>query len=293
MHIHKAVIPAAGLGTRLLPATKSQPKEMLPVGRKPAIQYVVEEIAAVGLRDVLIVTSQQKRTIEDHFDKDVALEASLKGKNASLDSLDHVNLGLRLFYTRQSVPRGLGDAIGMAEHFVGNEHFVVSLGDAIIHSKQNGSLLKRLMDTHIAKNAGATIAFRTVKREDVVKYGVASPKGEGGSEFQLKDIIEKPSVEEAPSTLAIAARYVFSPEIFAYIRRTPPGAGGEIQITDSIRLMLEEGFPIWGVKLAPDETRYDIGNYQSYFESFFDFCLIDPEFGVAFREYAKKKLAKS
>jgi len=292
MRIRKAVIPAAGLGTRLLPATKSQPKEMLPVGRKPAIQYVVEEIAAVGLEDVLIITSQQKRAIEDHFDKEIALEVLLKEKHMPLDLLNHVNLGIRLFYTRQSVPRGLGDAIGMAEDFVGNEHFVISLGDAIIHSKQNGSLLKRLMDTHIAKNAGATIAFRTVKREDVVKYGVASPKGEGGSEFQLKDIIEKPAVEEAPSTLAIAARYVLAPEIFKYIKRTPPGVGGEIQITDSIRLMLKKGFPIWGVKLTSDETRYDIGNYQSYFESFFDFCLIDPELGEAFREYAKKRLAK-
>jgi len=293
MKIHKAVIPAAGIGTRLLPATKSQPKEMLPVGRKPTIQYVVEEIAAAGVKDVLIITNQQKRTIEDHFDVDIALEKLLEEKGMPLDVLNHLNLGIHLFSTRQSIPKGLGDAIGMAEDFVSDEHFAVSLGDAIIHSKQDGSLLHRLIDTHIAKNAGATIAFRKVNREDVVKYGIASPKDEGKGDrgFQLKDIVEKPSVEDAPSTLAIAARYIFSSEIFQYIKRTKPGAGGEIQITDSIRLMIEEGLPVWGVKLAPDEKRYDIGNYKSYFESFFDFSLIDPEFGEAFREYAKRRLA--
>ncbi|MBC8456467.1 MAG: NTP transferase domain-containing protein, partial [Deltaproteobacteria bacterium] len=233
MQIHKAVIPAAGLGTRLLPATKSQPKEMLPVGRKPTIQYVVEELYAAGIKHILIITSGQKRAIEDHFDIDVVLTNRLKRGNKSLSVLDHVELDIQLFYIRQKVLAGLGDAIGLAENFVSDEPFIVALGDSIIKSEHPGSLLKRLMNTHLAHNAGATIAFREVERKNVVKYGIAVPKDEPGMEFELRDIIEKPTIKSAPSNLAVAARYVFSSDIFAYIEKTPPGAGGEIQITGS------------------------------------------------------------
>lgn len=290
MQIHKAVIPAAGLGTRLLPATKSQPKEMLPVGRKPTIQYVVEELYAAGIKHILIITSGQKRAIEDHFDIDVVLTNRLKRGNKSLSVLDHVELDIQLFYIRQKVLAGLGDAIGLAENFVSDEPFIVALGDSIIKSEHPGSLLKRLMNTHLAHNAGATIAFREVERKNVVKYGIAVPKDEPGMEFELRDIIEKPTIKSAPSNLAVAARYVFSSDIFAYIEKTPPGAGGEIQITDSIRLMLQNGHPVWGVRLSEDEVRYDIGNFQSYFEAFFDFSLNDAEYGAAFRAYAAVKL---
>ena len=278
MQIHKAVIPAAGLGTRLLPATKSQPKEMLPVGRKPTIQYVIEELYAVGIKHILIITSGQKRAIEDHFDIDVVLTNRLKRENKSLNVLNHVELDIQLFYIRQKMLTGLGDAIGLAEHFVNDEPFIVALGDSIIKSEHPGSLLKRLMNTHLAHDAGATIAFREVERENVVKYGIAIPKrgsstlasatvqpfrAEPGAEFELRDIVEKPAIESAPSNLAVAARYVFSSDIFAYIKKTPPGTGGEIQITDSIRLMLQNGHPVWGVRLSEYEVRYDIGNFQS------------------------------
>ncbi len=290
MQPRKAVIPAAGIGTRLLPATKSQPKEMLPVGRKPTIQYVIEEICAAGIKEILIITSQQKRAIEDHFDLDLALAERLARDQKSLEVLGHVELDIELFYTRQSNPTGLADAIGKAEHFVGNEPFIVCLGDSIIQSESPGCILKRLIDAFMTNQAGAAILFETVDRQSVVKYGIASPKGEVGPIFEIQDLIEKPRVEEAPSNLAIAARYVFSPDIFDYIRQTPPGRSGEIQITDSMRLLLQGGHRVWGVQLGANEKRYDIGNYRSYFEAFFSFSLADAEFGKAFREYAEKML---
>lgn len=290
MHIRKAVIPAAGVGTRLLPATKSQPKEMLPVGRKPTIQYVVEELFAAGIKEILIITSQQKRAIEDHFDSDPELVKRLKKDQKSLEVLNHIGLDISLFYTRQSEPTGLADAIGLAESFVGDEDFVVSLGDSIINSKNPGSLLRRLIRSHTKHRASATIVFETVEPEEVVKYGIADTRGNKKDNFEVYDLIEKPKIEDAPSTLAIAARYIFSPKIFNFIKQTPVGRGGEVQITDSMRLMLKAGERIWGLKLASDELRYDIGNFQNYFEAFFDFSINDPELGDRFRKYAEGKL---
>lgn len=290
--ITKAVIPAAGMGTRLLPATKSQPKEMLPVGRKPVIQYVVEELAAAEVHRVLVITSQQKRAIEDHFDPDPTLSERLAHEQRS--ALNHVTLPVQMFYTRQSVPRGLADAIGLAEHFVADEAFLVSLGDSIIQSERPGEVLKRLMEIHRRERASATILFEEVRKEDVIHYGIAQPKETIGHEFEVVDLIEKPSVEEAPSTLAVAARYVFDPCIFEYIHRTPPGKGGEIQITDSMRLMLREGHRIFGVRLAKGEKRLDIGNYRSYFEAFLEMALADPDPQVrdTFKDYARRRLSQ-
>ena len=278
--ITKAVIPAAGMGTRLLPATKSQPKEMLPVGRKPVIQYVVEEIVAAGIHHALVVTSQQKRAIEDHFDEEAGNPSNTVGVDA------------QLFYTRQSVPKGLADAIARAEHFTGDDPFLVCLGDSIIQSPQTGATLKRLIDTHQREGAAATILFETVAREDVIRYGIAKPKGEPTDTFAIEDLIEKPSVEEAPSTFAVAARYAFEPIIFEYIRKTPPGRGNEIQITDSMRLMLQDGLPIWGITMGQGERRLDIGNYKSYYRAFFELCLEDEELGGDFREFARRRLAQ-
>jgi UTP--glucose-1-phosphate uridylyltransferase len=291
--VTKAVIPAAGTGTRLLPATKSQPKEMLPVGRKPVIQYVVEELVAADAHQVLVITSQQKRAIEDHFDVDTALVERLAQDRKP--ALNHVALPVQMFYTRQSVPRGLADAIGLSEHFVAGDPFLVSLGDSIIRSPNPGDVLKRLVNVHRRENASATILFEEVRREDVVHYGIARPKNGVGAEFEVADLIEKPSVEEAPSRLAVAARYVFDPLIFEYIRKTPPGRGGEIQITDSMRLMLRDGHRIFGVRLAEDESRLDIGNYRSYYEAFLEMALDDPDPQVrdAFAEYARRRLETS
>lgn len=288
--VTKAVIPAAGIGTRLLPATKSQPKEMLPVGRKPVIQYVVEELVAAEANRVLVVTSQQKRAIEDHFDVDAALSDRL-GQDQKA-SLNHVSLPVQMFYTRQSVPRGLADAIGLAEHFVGDDDFLVSLGDSIIRSPNPGGALRRLAEVHRRENASATIVFEEVPPEDVVHYGIARPKNGVGPVFEVSDLVEKPSIEDAPSALAVAARYVFDPCIFDYIRKTPPGRGGEIQITDSMRLMLRDGHRIFGVRLGEGEARLDIGNYGSYYEAFLEMALADPDPRVreSFAAYARRRL---
>jgi UTP--glucose-1-phosphate uridylyltransferase len=288
MGICKAVIPAAGLGTRLLPATKSQPKEMLPVGRKPTIQYVVEELEAAGINQILIITGQKKRAIEDHFDRDTELLRLLeeKGDQALINSLKHEEAGVQLFYTRQSEQLGTAHAIRLAENFVDDEPFVVCLGDSIIKSEEPGSFLKRLIKTHEARNAVVTIAFQEVKPEDVVKYGIAVPDPEHfeDSEFRLSGLVEKPSVDEAPSNLAISARYVFGPEIFDAIRATPR-RGREYQITDSIRLLMDS-HEVWGLKLGPGEQRFDVGGFESYFKAFLTFALEDEEAGEVFRDYA-------
>lgn len=276
MRIRKAVIPAAGLGTRLLPLTSSQPKEMLPVGRKPVIQYVVEEIQSAGIEHILIITTQNKRSIEDYF-----------GENRFLSG--------EVFHVRQVIrpdlPYGLAYAVGLSEGFVGNEPFLVCLGDCIITTNnQRTSLLKRLVHTHETHDAAATIAFEEVPSEKVSRYGIAKPSGSVGEEFQLDDIVEKPAREEAPSNLAVAARYVLEPEIFSYIKRTPPGAGGELQLTDSLRSLLRDERPVWGVKLGEDEVRYDIGGFAGYFKAFFDFSLADEDFGEEFRRYARERI---
>ena len=292
MAIRKAVIPAAGLGTRMLPATKSQPKEMLPVGRKPAIQYVVEELAAIGIKQILIITGQKKRAIEDHFDRDMELIRCLKERENYdlIEALKHEEYDVQLFYTRQSEQKGTAHAISLAEDFVNEEPFIICLGDAIIKSPQPGSLLRRLIDTHEKRKSAVTIAFREVSRENVTKYGIADPdtKHNYDSEFKLAGLIEKPTLDEAPSNLAISARYVFSPKIFDAIRKTPVNKG-EYQITDSIRILMEDN-EVWGVKLASEESRFDVGNYKSYFEAFLSFAFEDEDFGEDLREYAANLL---
>jgi UTP--glucose-1-phosphate uridylyltransferase len=292
MGICKAVIPAAGLGTRLLPATKSQPKEMLPVGRKPTIQYVVEELEAAGINQILIITGQKKRAIEDHFDRDTELIRCLeeKGSYELIEALKHEDTQVQLFYTRQSEQLGTAHAISLAENFVDGEPFVVCLGDSIIKSDQPGSFLKRLIDTHERRNASVTIAFQEVGREDVVKYGIAAPDPAHfqSPEFRLVGLVEKPPVDEAPSNLAISARYVFGPEILDAIRETPR-KGREYQITDSIRLLMDS-HEVWGLKLGYGEKRFDVGGFESYFKAFMTFALEDEGVGESFRNYAMELL---
>lgn len=295
MGIYKAVIPAAGLGTRLLPATKSQPKEMLPVGRKPTIQYVVEELEAAGINQILIITGQKKRAIEDHFDRDNDLIRWLeeKGSHDLIEALKHEESKVQLFYTRQSEQLGTAHAIGLAENFVDDDPFVVCLGDSIIKCDKPGDFLKRLIDTHERRNASVTIAFQEVKREEVIKYGIAVPDSNRseGPEFRLRGLVEKPDVDKAPSNLAISARYIFGPEIFDAIRETPL-KGREYQITDSIRLLMDS-HEVWGLKLGPGEKRFDVGGFDSYFEAFLTFALEDEEAGKAFRKYATQLLSDS
>lgn len=292
MLIRKAVIPAAGLGTRMLPATKSQPKEMLPVGRKPTIQYVVEELESIGIKQILIITGQKKRATEDHFDRDVELIRHLqeKGNYDLIETLKYEETDTQFFYTRQSEQKGTAHAISLAENFVDNEHFIVCLGDSIIISPQQGSLIKRLIDTHKKRNSAVTIAFRPVPLEDVSKYGIASPHPDFdyGSEFKLKDLVEKPKINESPSNLAISARYIFSPEIFDAIRETSLNKD-EYQITDSIRILMNRR-DAWGVRLADDEERIDVGRFDGYFKAFIRFAFEDKEFGEETKEYARKLL---
>jgi len=287
--IRKAVFPVAGMGTRLLPATKSQPKEMLPVGYKPVVQYVVEEMIAQGLDKFLFITGRKKRSIEDHFDDDPELESRLADK--SIGEVDYAAECIEFYYARQRRPDGNADAVRMAREFVGDESFVVGFGDTIIHSPQMPGVVTRMMRSHIERGSAATIGVWEVPREETHRYGIVAPQGEASDDFAITDIVEKPSVEAAPSSLAVAARYIFTPEIFAAIDAIEPGIGGELWLTDAIRILLRQGDKVRCVRLQQDEMRYDIGNPLTYYRAFADFALADPDFGAAFRTYLQDKLA--
>ncbi|MBW7997325.1 MAG: UTP--glucose-1-phosphate uridylyltransferase [Candidatus Glassbacteria bacterium] len=293
MSIKKAVIPVAGHGTRLLPATKSQPKEMLPVGRKPVVQYVVEELEAAGLDQLLFVTGSKKRSIEDHFDKDVELLEHLhkSGRKNLIEEMKYQELNVSFYYVRQSVQRGLADAIGLARGLVDQDSFVVALGDSIVSGSRAGALINRMLEAHAKNDAACTIAVEKVPPEEAFRYGIVEVGDEHSpGVFPIKSVVEKPNVEEAPSDLAIAARYVFSPAIFDAIDRTMPDKGGELQLTDSIGLLLRQGLPVYAVPLNEKESRYDIGNYESYFKAFVDFALADEKYGHTLRHYLTRKL---
>jgi len=284
--IDVAVIPVAGLGTRLLPATKSQPKEMLPVGRKPVVQYVVEELTRVGMSRVLFITGPGKASIENHFDLDAELIQTLResGKEELLAALEYERSAVQYFYTRQRQLLGLGHAVSCARSFVGRQPFVVALGDSIIGMHAESDVVQRMTRCYRERDAAAVIAFEEVPNEEVSQYGIAKPKTDDEL-FEIVDLVEKPSPREAPSNLAIAARYVLSPVIFDALETTKRGKGGEIQLTDAIRAVIRAGGRAYGVRLRPGERRYDIGNFESYFEAFVAFALADPKFGPALRRH--------
>jgi UTP--glucose-1-phosphate uridylyltransferase len=292
MAIDLAVVPVAGQGTRLLPSTKSQPKEMLPVGRKPVVQYIVEELAASGIRRLLFVTGPGKTSIENHFDINPELIAYLRetGKEHLLAELDFERQGLDYFYTRQRQQLGLGHAVLCAGPLVGEQPFVVALGDSIIGLSVQSTIVRRLIEEFERQRADAVIAFEDVARDEVVHYGIARPRDDSQPVFVLSDIIEKPAVAEAPSNLAVAARYVFAPGIFALLAQTPPGKGGEIQLTDAIRTLIKTGGKVLGLRLPTGERRFDIGNFESYFQAFCECALADPRHGPALREYIRRLL---
>ncbi len=290
----KAIIPAAGLGTRLLPATKSQPKEMLPVGRKPVLQYVVEELQAAKLRQILIITGRRKRTIEDHFDPDEQLVSALKqaGNEALLADLAYIEGQSRFFFTRQSTPRGLGHAISLGADFAGNDDCVVALGDSLIAAQDPAAPLRAMMEAHRKLGAAATIAVEKVPPEQAFRYGIVGLNGAEpppGEPVAITDIVEKPPSGTAPSTLAVAARYIFSPAIFEALDRTLPDRRGEVQLTDAIRMLIHQGQPVYAWLLAPGQLRYDVGNFESYFRTFIDFALADERYGYLVRKYLKAK----
>ena len=296
MAVTKAVLPVAGLGTRLLPATKSQPKEMLPVGSKPVVQYVVEELIEQGIDKFLFITGRKKRSIEDHFDDDPELEARLSGKGKSnIGELDYAARGVDFFYVRQRRAAGNADAVRMAAEFVGSDSFVVAFGDTIIHSDRDPGVVARMVASHESNQSAATSGVWEVAPEDVVKYGIVQPVGgrdDGGAEFAIEDIIEKPAVEDAPTRLAVAARYVFTNSIFDAIAKIEPGLGGELWLTDAIRHQIKSEEKVRCVRLTEQEGRYDIGTPSTYYRAFVDFALADGEHGEALKQYLKQQLAE-
>jgi UTP--glucose-1-phosphate uridylyltransferase len=291
MNIDIAVVPVAGLGTRLLPATKSQPKEMLPVGRKPVVQYVVEELRRVGMTRVLFITGPGKASIENHFDLNSELIQTLRetGKEDLLAELEFERAAVQYFYTRQRQLLGLGHAILCARSFVGQQPFVVALGDSIIGMHAESDVVARMTRCYQERGAAAVIAFEEVPPGEVSHYGIAQPKTDA-EVFEIADLVEKPSTRDAPSNLAIAARYVLSPVIFDALAQTRPGKGGEIQWTDAIRAVIREGGRAYGIRLRPAEHRYDIGNFEAYFEAFVAFALADEKYGSALRRHLMDSL---
>jgi UTP--glucose-1-phosphate uridylyltransferase len=288
--IKSAIVPVAGHGTRLLPATKSQPKEMLPVARKPIVQYVVEELVQNGVQDILFVTGRNKSSIENHFDHDPELFRTLENKRELQNEIDFRELQAKFFYTRQRMQKGLGDAILCGETFAGEEPFVVALGDSILGIHANSKVVTKMIDVFETKRASCVIAVEEVPREETSHYGIIRPEADGDA-MRIIDLVEKPAPADAPSNFAIAGRYIFSPLIFDLIKRLSPDKRGEIQITDAIRLMCEEGKRVMAVRLPAGEKRYDIGNFPSYFESFVEFALADPEYGAGFRKTLERLLA--
>jgi UTP--glucose-1-phosphate uridylyltransferase len=286
-----AVIPVAGLGTRLLPATKSQPKEMLPVGRKPVVQYVVEELVHAGMKRLLFITGPGKASIENHFDRNDELVQTLResGREDLLAELEFDRAGVQYFYTRQRELLGLGHAISCARSFVGDQPFIVSLGDSIIGMDAESDVVRRMTRCFEERDAAAVIAFEEVPRSNTSQYGIARPAYDGDL-FEILDLVEKPEPREAPSNLAIAGRYVLSPAIFDALAKTSRGKGGEIQLTDALSLLVRSGGRAFGVRLRPGERRYDIGNFEAYFEAFAAFALADPRCGAALRRYLRDLL---
>ncbi len=269
--IKKAIIPAAGLGTRFLPATKSLPKEMLPIVDTPTIQYIVEEAVASGIEEILIITNGNKHSMENHFDVNFELETRLRlsKKEKEAEQIRAIANMANIFYVRQKEPKGLGHAVSCAKSFVGEEPFAVLLGDDLIINKNGKPVLRQLIDVY-EQTSSSVIGVQEVKQEDVSKYGVVKPVTQNGRTIEISDFVEKPPVEKAPSRFAVLGRYVLTPAIFEILDNQTPGKGGEIQLTDAIRTLMDrehvyaydfEGF------------RYDVGDKFGFVRATIDFAL--------------------
>lgn len=283
MRARKAVIPAAGLGTRFLPATKAQPKEMLPLVDKPAIQYVVEEAVTAGLDDVLLVTGRGKRALEDHFDQAVEMERQLaaSGKEDLLAAVRAVSQLAIVHYVRQGQPLGLGHAVGCARYHIGEEPFAVLLGDDLIGESER--LLQRMVDVN-AESGQSVVAVMEFGDDELSKYGVVDATAHPDHEdvFVVNDLVEKPGKANAPSRLCLIGRYVLSPGIFDHIATTKPGRGGEIQLTDAMKTQTQEE-PILAVRF--DGTRFDVGTKEEYLRATVELAAERTDLGPAFREF--------
>jgi UTP--glucose-1-phosphate uridylyltransferase len=292
--VKKAIIPAAGLGTRFLPATKAQPKEMLPIVDKPTIQYIIEEAVASGIEDIIIVTGRGKRAIEDHFDKSYELEEVLakKEKWSALEEVQDISKLANIHYIRQKEPLGLGHAVLCARSFIGNEPFAVMLGDDIIQSEK--PCLKQLLEVY-EKHHASIIGVQEVPPEDVSKYGIIAPVKSGlfppnnkaQCTFTVQGLVEKPSIEEAPSQLAIIGRYVLTPEIFDILETLTPGAGGEYQLTDAINIY-NQTYPVCANIF--NGKRYDIGDKLGFIKATIDFSLKRNDLRDEVEQYLRQML---
>ncbi len=274
--IKQAIIPVAGFGTRLLPISRALPKELLPIGPKPTLQWIAEEIASVGIDSICLVTSAAKANIDQLFRTDALLEQTLRTQNKTelLNSLwTHGPFAkTKILTATQDQQLGLGHAILCGQDLMQREPFVVALGDCLMGPVGQSQMTKRLTDVFLSHKADAVIAFERVPPEAVSRYGIADPF-EQGSVFQLRDLIEKPKPENAPSNLAIAARYVLSYDIFAELQSIEPGQGGEIQLTDALRKMILAGAKVFGVQMNSGETRIDVGNYTGFAQAFIEYAL--------------------
>jgi UTP--glucose-1-phosphate uridylyltransferase len=283
--VRKAVFPAAGLGTRFLPATKAQPKEMLPLVDKPIIQYVIEEAVASGLTSIIIVTGRGKNAIEDHFDVSYELEKLLesRGKTELLEQVRTISEMVNVSYVRQGETMGLGHAVLMAKELVGNEPFAVMLGDDIIDSPV--PCMKQMIDAY-SRHQGPIIAVHQVPKSEISAYGVIDgvPEGDSGRVYRIRDMVEKPQATEAPSDLAIIGRYILTPDIFEALEGTPRDSGGEIQLTNGLRA-LKDKRPLFGFRF--EGIRHDAGNKLGFLKATVEFALKRKDLGGPFREYLK------
>ncbi len=283
MKVRKAVIPAAGLGTRFLPATKAQPKEMLPIVDKPTLQYIIEEAVATGIEEILIITGRNKKSIEDHFDKSVELELELesKGKADQLAEVRHITDMANIMYIRQKEPKGLGHAILCAKSFIGNEPFAVLLGDDIVYAKT--PCLKQMVDVY--DELGTSIlGVQEVPHENVNKYGIVDGIKLSDRIYEVKGLVEKPDPEEAPSNIAILGRYIITPEIFEILENTKPGKNGEIQLTDALKeLALVQKMHAYSF----EGKRYDVGDKIGFLQATVEYALRREEIAEPFLDYLK------
>lgn len=284
--VKKAVIPAAGLGTRFLPASKAQPKEMLPLVDKPAIQYVVEEAVAAGITDILVVTGRGKRSLEDHFDRSFELEYYLEraGRHEELAQMRAIADMADIHYVRQGEPRGLGHAVAVARPHVGDQPFVVMLGDDIMHEKSG--VLEGMLAAH-ERTGASVLALKKVSGAEISLYGSAAAEPVGEGLVRVRDIVEKPAPEEAPSDLGVMGRYVLTPGIFDALEQTPPGRGGEIQLTDAIKVLLATE-AVYGYVFS--FGRYDVGNKLDYLRATVELALERQDLGPEFRAYLRRLL---
>lgn len=281
--VKKAVIPAAGLGTRFLPATKAMPKEMLPILDKPTIQYIVEEAVRAGIEDIIIVTGKHKRAIEDHFDNQIELEMNLaeKGKDDLLEKVHHATELANMFYVRQKEQKGLGHAIWTAKQFIGNEPFAVLLGDDIVESETPA--IQQLIAEY-EQTGKSVIGVQEVPAAETQRYGIVDPKNQQGRRYEVTQFVEKPAAGTAPSNLAIMGRYVLTPEIFDYLEDQEEGAGGEIQLTDAIE-RLNQVQQVYAYRF--DGERFDVGEKVGFVKTTIQFALRDEEMADEIRAFLK------